>query len=216
MRSGGCWMRRWGGGPPREGPTDGVTASPEPPRLRRSAGDRRAQLVQIGLELLPTTPVQELTIDEVARRAGISRSLLFHYFATKRDYYTAVTRAAADLLWKHLVPPPDTSPEEQVDGMLDRYAGWVEPFRESHLAFVRGAAGCDPWVSEVYEETRARLVGVALTALELPDDARRGRVVLAWFAFTEDIVSQWVQEPTMPRPELLDLLRDVLTRVTSR
>ena len=73
-----------------------MTASPapEPARLRRTADDRRAQLVQIGLELLPTTPVQELTIDEVARRAGISRSLLFHYFATKRDYYTAVTRAA--------------------------------------------------------------------------------------------------------------------------
>jgi AcrR family transcriptional regulator len=194
-----------------------VTASrvPEPPRLRRSAGDRRAQLVQIGLELLPSTPVQELTIDEVARRAGISRSLLFHYFATKRDYYTAVTRAAADLLWEHLLPPPGTSPEEQVSGMLDRYVGWVETFRESHLAFVRGAAGGDPWVAEVYEETRGRLVEVALTALELPDDAPRRQLVLAWFAFTEDLVGQWVQEPTMTRPELLDLLRDVLTRLVS-
>ena len=195
-----------------------MTASraPEPPRLRRSAGDRRAQLVQIGLELLPSTPVQELTIDEVARRAGISRSLLFHYFATKRDYYTAVTRAAADLLWEHLLPPPGTSPEEQVSGMLDRYVGWVETFRESHLAFVRGAAGGDPWVAEVYEETRGRLVEVALTALELPDDARRRQLVLAWFAFSEDLVGQWVQEPTMTRPELLDLLRDVLTRLVSR
>jgi AcrR family transcriptional regulator len=190
-----------------------VTASPKPPRLRRSAGDRRAQLVQIGLELLPTTPVQELTIDEVARRAGISRSLLFHYFATKRDYYTAVTRAAADLLWEHLIPPRGTSPEEQVSGMLDRYVGWVETFRESHLAFVRGAAGGDPWVSEVYEETRGRLVEVALTALELPDDLRRRQLVLAWFAFTEDLVGQWVQEPTMTRGELLDLLRDVLGRL---
>ena len=101
-----------------------MTASsfPGPPRLRRTAGDRRAQLVQIGLELLPTTPVQELTIDEVARRAGISRSLLFHYFATKRDYYTAVTRAAADLMWEHLVPRPGTPQDEQVsyDFVLDK------------------------------------------------------------------------------------------------
>ena len=195
-----------------------MTASsrPDHPRLRRTAGDRRAQLVQIGLELLPTTPVQELTIDEVARRAGISRSLLFHYFATKRDYYTAVTRAAADLLWAHVVPTADTAPEDQVSGMLDRYIGWVETFRESHLAFVRGAAGGDPWVSEVYEETRGRLVQVALTALDLPDDARRRQLVLAWFAFTEDLVGQWVQEPTMSRDELLDLLRDVLGRLTSR
>ena len=184
--------------------------------LRRSAGDRRAQLVQIGLELLPTTPVQELTIDEVARRAGISRSLLFHYFATKREYYTAVTRAAADLLLDHLLPAADAPTDQQVTGMLDRYVGWVETFRESHLAFVRGAAGGDPWVAEVYEETRARLVGVALTALELPDDARRRQLVLAWFAFTEDLVGSWAQEPTMPRPELLALLRDVLDRLVVR
>ncbi|SNR34197.1 TetR/AcrR family transcriptional regulator [Blastococcus mobilis] len=193
-----------------------ASSAPRPPRLRRSAGDRRAQLVQIGLELLPTTPVQELTIDEVARRAGISRSLLFHYFATKREYYTAVTRAAADLLWEHLLPPPGTSPQEQVSGMLDRFVGWVETYRETHLAFVRGAAGGDPWVSEVYEETRGRLVEVALTALGLPDDLRRRQLVLAWFAFTEDLVGQWVEEPTMSRPELLDLLHDVLDRLTAR
>jgi AcrR family transcriptional regulator len=191
--------------------------APEPPRLRRSADDRRAQLVQIGLELLPTTPVQELTIDEVARRAGISRSLLFHYFASKRDYYTAVTRAAAELLWAHLLPPPGTPPEQQVTGMLDRYVAWVETYRETHLAFVRGAAGGDPWVSEVYEETRARLVDVALEALDLPDDALRRQLVLAWFAFTEDLVGQWTRDPTtMTRDELLSLLRDVLDRLTTR
>jgi AcrR family transcriptional regulator len=192
-----------------------VTASPapEPARLRRTADDRRAQLVQIGLELLPTTPVQELTIDEVARRAGISRSLLFHYFATKRDYYTAVTRAAADLLWAHLLPPPGTPPQEQVTGMLDRYVGWVEAYRDTHLAFVRGAAGGDPWVSEVYEETRARLVDVALEALGLPHDALRRQLVLAWFAFTEDLVGQWTRDPTMSRADLLVLLRDVLDRL---
>ncbi|MDK3255932.1 TetR/AcrR family transcriptional regulator [Blastococcus capsensis] len=195
-----------------------MTASSRPDhrRLRRSAGDRRAQLVQIGLELLPTTPVQELTIDEVARRAGISRSLLFHYFATKREYYTAVTRAAADLLMTHILPEPETPSGEQVTGMLDRYVGWVETFRESHLAFVRGAGGGDPWVSDVYEETRGRLVDVALTALELPDDALRRQLVLAWFAFTEDLVAQWVLEPAMSRPELLELLRDVLDRLVTR
>jgi AcrR family transcriptional regulator len=193
-----------------------TTEPPVRPRLRRTAGDRRAQLVQIGLDLLPTTPVQELTIDEVARRAGISRSLLFHYFATKRDYYTAVTRAAAELLLEHLVPDPDEPQRDHVPGMLDRYVGWVETFRESHLAFVRGAAGGDPWVAEVYEETRERLVEIALTALELPSDEARRQLVRSWFAFTETLVGQWVQEPTMSRPDLLRLLTDVLDRLLTR
>lgn len=187
-------------------------AGAEPPR-RRSAGDRRAQLVAIGLELLPSTPVQELTIDEVARRAGISRSLLFHYFASKRDYYTAVTRAAADVLLEHLAPRPGLPAGEQAAGMLDRYVSWVETYRDAHLSFVRGAAAGDPWVAEVYDETREQLVEVTLTALGVPDDARRRQLVRAWFAFTEDLVSQWVREPTMERAELVDLLRGLLDRL---
>ena len=38
--------------------------------------------------------------------------------------------------------------------------------------------------------------------------------MLAWFAFTEDLVGQWAREPTMSRAELLALLRDVLDRLT--
>src|SRR3954466_4685087 len=163
---------------------------------RRSAVDRRAQLVEIGLELLPTPPVRELTIDEVARRAGISRSLLFHYFPTKRDYLTAVARAAADVLQEHLVPGPGAQSAEQVTGMLDRYVGWVETYRDSYLAFARGAAGGDPWVAEIYEGTRERLVEAALSALDLADDPARRQILRAWFAFTEALVGQWVLEPT--------------------
>ena len=192
-----------------------TAAAAEGPSRRRSAGDRRAQLVEIGLELLPTTPVQELTIDEVARRAGISRSLLFHYFATKRDYYTAVTRAAAELLRAHVLPEPGLPLSGQLPAMLDRFVGWVETYRESYVAFVRGAAGGDPWVAEVYEETREQLVGTALVALGIEPDAASRQLVRAWFAFTEDLVGSWVQEPTMTRAELLALLRDVLDRLVA-
>jgi AcrR family transcriptional regulator len=180
---------------------------------RRTADDRRAQLVAIGLDLLPTTPVQELTIDEVARRAGISRSLLFHYFASKREYYTAVTTAAAELLRAEVLPPRGTPLVGQLRGMLDRFVGWVETYRESYVAFVRGAAGGDPWVADVYEQTREQLVEVALAAVPLTDGPRQRQLVRAWFAFTEDLVVQWTREPTMTRDELLDLLDDVLTRL---
>jgi AcrR family transcriptional regulator len=192
--------------------TAAAAPAPRAGRSRRTAVDRRAQLVGIGLELLPTTPVQELTIDEVARRAGISRSLLFHYFPSKRDYYTAVTRAAAELLEQHLVPGGAPQAGE-LPGMVDRFVGWVDTYREAHLSVVRGAAGGDPWVAEVYEETRERLVDVALAALGLPGDALRRQLVRAWFSFAEDLVGQWAREPAMPRPALVALLLDVLDRL---
>ena len=182
---------------------------------RFSAGDRRAQLVAIGLEMLPTTPVQELTIDEVARRAGISRSLLFHYFATKREYYTAVISAAADLLRDHVVPRPGAPTADPLPGMLDRFVGWVETYRDSYVAFVRGANAGDPWVADVYERVREELVDVAIATGPLTDGPRQRQLVRAWFAFTEDLVVQWTREPTMSRDELLAVVTDVCDRLTA-
>ena len=80
--------------------------------------------------------------------------------------------------------------------MLDRYVAWVETYRETHLAFVRGAAGGDPWVSEVYEETRdpagRRRARGARAARRR---AAAGSWCCAWFAFTEDLVGQWTRDP---------------------
>src|SRR2546421_9827356 len=64
-------------------------------RTRLGIAERRAQLLEVGLELFSTRPYDEVRIDEIAARAGVSRGLLYHYFPTKRDFYLAVTRAAA-------------------------------------------------------------------------------------------------------------------------
>jgi len=183
---------------------------------RRTAGDRRAQLVEIGLQLLPSTPVQDLTVDEVARRAGISRSLLFHYFATKSEYCTAVLGAAAALLRDHVVPRPGTPLTGTLPAMLDRFLGWVEAYRDSYVAFVRGAHAGDPEIAAVYEGTREQLVEVALAAVALEDTPHHRQLVRSWFAFAESLVLQWTQQPTMIRAELLALITDVLTRLTAR
>jgi hypothetical protein len=100
--------------------------------------------------------------------------------------------------------------------MLDRFITWVETYRDSYLAFVRGAHAGHPDIAEVYRDTREQLVDVALAAVPLPDGARARQLVRSWFAFTEDLVLQWTREPTMTRAELLELIADVLTRLTVR
>ena len=124
--------------------------------------------------------------------------------------------AAAELLRAHVLPEPGLPLSGQLPAMLDRFVGWVETYRESYVAFVRGAAGGDPWVAETYEETREQLVGTALAALQIPADPVSRQLVRAWFAFTEELVGQWTRDPsTMSRADLLTLLRDVLDRLTT-
>ena len=51
---------------------------------RLSAPQRRQQLVDLGTDLLVSRPLDELTVQRVANAAGVSRTLVFHYFPTVR------------------------------------------------------------------------------------------------------------------------------------
>lgn len=62
-------------------------------RRRLDGAARRDQLVEVGLTLARTTPFDQISADEVARIAGVSKGLVFHYFPTTRDLQVAVLRA---------------------------------------------------------------------------------------------------------------------------
>ncbi|MFC7613457.1 TetR/AcrR family transcriptional regulator [Actinokineospora soli] len=85
-----------------------MTQVTRPTRTRRTAEDRRRQLVGIGLRMLTTRPIHDITVDDVAAEAGIARSLLFHYFPTKQDFYVEVVRAAGRRMLRATRVDPDT------------------------------------------------------------------------------------------------------------
>ena len=92
---------------------------------RWTADDRRKQLVRIGLMMLRTQPIHELSIDAVAGQAGISRGLLFHYFPSKRDYYVAVISAAGRRLLRVTKPDEALPPPEQLRQMLLSFVAFI-------------------------------------------------------------------------------------------
>ncbi|MBW2509289.1 MAG: TetR/AcrR family transcriptional regulator, partial [Deltaproteobacteria bacterium] len=67
----------------------------QPARTRLQVDVRRQQLLELGLELFASQSYDELSIDEIARRAGVSKGLLYHYYPSKRAFYVAAVREAA-------------------------------------------------------------------------------------------------------------------------
>lgn len=157
--------------------------------------------------MLTEVPIHELSVDQVAAVAGISRSLLFHYFPTKRDFYIAVVRAAARRLLRACAPLPDSTPEDQLGQMLSGYVGFLERRRDPYLALFRGSAGGADYVREIYEDTRQVFTNRALSALGLTDPpplvalAARG-----WFCFVEDTAVAWTVDKPVDRDELIYML----------
>jgi len=180
---------------------------------RFTADDRRKQLIRIGLMMLRTRPIHELSIDAVAAEAGISRGLLFHYFPSKRDFYVAVISAAGRRLLRVTKPDESLPPPEQLRQMMLSFVAFIARRRDAYISFVRGAAGGDDYVVEVYAETRAAMTTRVLNLIDSGEAASEPAsperlTVHAWLAYVEDLAIEWSGLPAAKRPttdeELVD------------
>jgi AcrR family transcriptional regulator len=123
-----------------------ATAPGESRRGRR----RRAQLLAVLEELLETTPLADVQIDDVASKAGIARSGFYFYFPTK-------SAAVAALI------------ESVMAELVAAGADWYEGQDPDHIARVSGSivATVAAWRSH------APLITAMFDATHLDPDVRR-------------------------------------------
>lgn len=64
------------------------------PRFRRRKADRPAEIVEAALAVFAEKGFAAARLDEIARRAGVSKGAVYLYFATKEDLFRAVVGQA--------------------------------------------------------------------------------------------------------------------------
>ncbi|MET0468235.1 MAG: TetR/AcrR family transcriptional regulator [Aeromicrobium sp.] len=69
-------------------------ARPRAGRLPRTA--RRAQLLEVALDVFVEQGYHAASMDEIAERAGVSKPVLYQHFPGKLDLYTALVSTAVD------------------------------------------------------------------------------------------------------------------------
>ena len=180
-------------------------------RSRLAPDERRSQLLDLGVRLLATRSLDELSIDLLAEEAGISRGLLYHYFGNKHDFHEAVVRRAADDLISQTAPPSEGDPLERLLASVAAYVDYVLANFEGYLSLIRGAAGGNETLRRIYEEARAALSERIFTEDAqgdvIADTPRNRLVVRGWAAMTEELVVSWRQDPAgVTRTELLGLI----------
>jgi len=168
-------------------------------RTRLSPDDRRRQLLGIGLRMLVDKPIQDLSLDAVASEAGISRSLLFHYFPTKTDYYDAVIGAAVRRVLRNIAPHEGADADAALRHFVERFYAQIERRRTFYLALVFGN-GTISLGSEGVDSLR---MTAALRVVEaLGQDDAVLPAVHGWIAYVEDRALQWSGRPKAERASL--------------
>lgn len=187
-------------------------------RSRLTPEDRRTQLVALGVNFLADHPLDELSMDELARRAGVSRALLFHYFESKQGMHRAVVTTARDSLLQATAPRAELPPRERIDDTLHRFASFVRDHRGTFISLVRGIASGDPTVRALVDESRelnAAHLREAFVELGVPD-TRIVRIALrAWVSFAEEVFISLASDDHADDAELVAFLLRALDAAVS-
>jgi AcrR family transcriptional regulator len=183
-----------------------------PLRSRLALDQRRAQLLELGLRLFGTRPYDEVSIDDIAAEAEISKGLLYHYFGSKRAFYVATVRHAADTLVEALMAADHrlAGPARARAGLV-AYVDFVDEHADAYAALVSSGLGADPEVAAIVQGTRAAIITRILVDLGLAEPRPVFQLALRTFiGGVEAAALDWIARRHVERDTLVDFLAALL------
>jgi AcrR family transcriptional regulator len=161
---------------------------------RLEVDQRRAQLLEVGTELFSKHSFEELSMAQIAREAGISKALLYHYFPSKEEFFKAALAQAAAELAERTAPDESLPPVEQLRASTRAFVDWIGE-RGATYAKLLESLGAVPDLREtvtgIREFTSTRLLDGLVPAAERTPAKRAA--VRAWLWFMDGVLLDWIE-----------------------
>ncbi|WP_351222999.1 TetR/AcrR family transcriptional regulator [Streptomyces sp. NPDC002133] len=168
---------------------------------RLSVEERRSQLLRAALTLFGHRAPEDVSLDDVAEAAGVSRPLVYRYFpGGKQQLYEAALRSSADALVLCFAEPPAGPPTERLGRVLDRYLVFVDEHDAAFSALLRGGSVAETSrTSAIVDGVRRAAAEQILVHLGVPDPGPRLRMMVrTWIAAVEAASLIWLDEDKQP------------------
>lgn len=189
-----------------------MTTTTKPAGKRLDTETRRSHLIAVGLELFGAAPYDQVSMADVARSAGVSEGLAYHYFSSKRDLFVSVVkRVLGDLLEATQASATAQSPRARLYAGLGAHVSFAERFPQAYSMVVQGGSGVDREVRELCEQARWAGLEEIIRSSGITDPSPRLMVALrGWSGFQEGAIIEWLTRRDLEQSELVDLLADAL------
>jgi AcrR family transcriptional regulator len=180
-----------------------------PAFTRLDVDERRLQLLELGARLFTEHSYDELSMARIAREAGISKALLYHYFPSKQAFFEATLAETAAEVLARTTPDPSLPPLAQLEAGLDAYLAWIEGHTSGYRKLIASATGA-PEVRELIDGIREQTAQRILEGLG--DDSPRLRAaIVGWLWFMDGACLEWTEDTSaISRDEIRGLLLGTL------
>ncbi len=174
--------------------------------------DARIQsILAASQRVFASRPYDEISIDDIAAEASMSKGLLYHYFASKHELYLAMLR---DIL-KTLSQIPENC--QDLHACIDAFLLHFEQSPGLIRMLLQGGIGTDAEAEALlaaFHEHQFALfsqaMGMLTTVSPLIQLGLRG-----WISFFHAVCLQWLEQRDVPREQVITLLEQSLQAIIS-
>ncbi|WP_345021221.1 TetR/AcrR family transcriptional regulator [Streptomyces shaanxiensis] len=173
-------------------------------RRRMGVEERRQQLIGVALDLFSQRSPDDVSIDEIAAAAGISRPLVYHYFPGKLSLYEAALKRASEDLAGRFVEPQEGPLGARLLRVMRRYFDFVDEHGPGFSALMRGGPAVGSTATNALIDSVRQAAYVQILShlrVENPP-ARLELVIRSWISLAESTALIWLDGRRIPRAEL--------------
>lgn len=191
------------------------------PRKRLSAAERRETIEAAATGLFAERGYQGTSIDEIARRSGVTPPVLYDHFQSKQDLYRVLLeRHFAELrqVWREHFAGDDP-PAQRVARSFDAWFAYIESHPFAGRMLFRDTTG-DPKIEAMHQEVAAnsRVAIMALFASQPEAEKVIGPAVeegleMAWVVMRgvlQGLAMWWYDHPEVPREQIVTTAMNAL------
>lgn len=190
------------------------SAKSQTPRKRLSAAQRRETIEDAATALFAERGYQGASIDEIARRSGVTPPVLYDHFASKQDLYRRLLeRHFAELrgVWRENFVGEDP-PGRRVARSFDAWFAYIEAHPFAGRMLFRDTTG-DPEIEAMHQEvaasSRAAIMGLFADQPDVEKvigPAVAEGLEMAWIVMRgvlQGLAMWWSDHPEVPRERIV-------------
>jgi AcrR family transcriptional regulator len=167
-----------------------------PKYSRLDPWQRREEILDAANALFAERGYDEVTIEDIASAADVTRGLVHHYFGGRKEVYIALLDRLGALREEQLPPPVGRSARARVADTVSRWLDWTEANRTLWLATItRGEDIADPDIRSAVTDLLRRAVALlAARHADIAQDSPRLRYALeCWTGLNRAATRRWLQ-----------------------
>jgi len=157
--------------------------------------ERREQILDAANALFAERAYDEVSIEDIASSAGVTRGLVHHYFGGRKEVYIGLLERLGAQREQELRPPKGRSARARVADSVSRWLDWTDANRMIWLATIsHGEDIADPEVRHVVGDLVRRAVALlASFHADVAEDSARLRYALeCWTGLNRTATRRWL------------------------